>query len=75
VDEAVRKNGGRYPVLQYCRDGRDLENETDVVCPYKDAASIKNTWHRLMKRLWRVTSLSVGASQKCAFGTYEPIKE
>lgn len=41
MDEAVRKNGGRYPVLQYCRDGRDLENETDVVCPYKDAASIK----------------------------------
>jgi len=29
------------PVLQYCRDGRDLENETDVVCPYKDTASIK----------------------------------
>ena len=29
------------PELQDCRDGRDLENGVDVVCAYKDAASIK----------------------------------
>ena len=29
------------PELQNCRDGRDLENGVDVVCAYKDAASIK----------------------------------
>lgn len=29
------------PELQNCRDGRDLEKGVDVVCAYKDAASIK----------------------------------
>lgn len=29
------------PELQNCRDGRDLEHGVDVVCAYKDAASIK----------------------------------
>lgn len=47
------KNGGElsvaffsgdqeYPALQNCNDGRDLATGKEVVCPYKDAASIKN---------------------------------
>ncbi|MEB0225359.1 hypothetical protein RHM58_07515 [Pseudomonas sp. 10S4] len=30
-----------YPALQNCNDGRDLTTGKEVVCPYKDAASIK----------------------------------
>lgn len=52
IELPLIKNGGElsvaffsgdqgFPALQNCNDGRDLTTGKEVVCPYKDAASIK----------------------------------
>jgi hypothetical protein len=59
-----------YPALQNCSDGRDLATGKDVVCPYKDAASIKK-YLALVEKV--APGLNIQASN--AVTTFHPSKE
>ena len=58
------------PSLQNCNDGRDLTTGKDIVCPYKDAASIKSYLASLEKK-----AMGPSTPAPSAVTTFHPVKE